>query len=97
VFGKLLIGVAVLALGVGSTACKRLEGPTVDVRGRIQSAPAPYVDAVPLEYGRLVAVTPTFGQWVALWFEKADKTIVIVQVNWAEGKRGDDVGLITRR
>jgi hypothetical protein len=97
VFGKLLIGLSVLALGVGATSCKRLSEPPPDVRGRIQSAPAPYVDAVPLEYGRLVAVTTGGNLWAALWFEKTDKTIVVVPVNWPEGKMGDTVGVIPRK
>lgn len=39
-------------------------------------------DTIPLEYGNLIAATTnTFDpQWVTLWFEKPDKTIILVGV-----------------
>jgi hypothetical protein len=91
--GKLLIGLAILAICVGSTACKR----TSPFLGELGSAPTAYVDAIPLEYGRLVAVSTTGGSWDALWFEKADKTIIVVPVKWMEQRLGDSVTVIARR
>jgi hypothetical protein len=57
------------------------------------------LDAIPLDYGNLVDVTSdsSFPAWAQLWFEKADKTIVVVRVSWADGAIQKNVTVIPRR
>lgn len=45
-------------------------------------------DTIPLEYGNLIAATPnTYDpRWVTLWFEKPDKTIILVGVLQSNGR-----------
>jgi len=49
-----------------------------------------FTNAVPLDYGTLVAAAPhpDSDAWFALWFEKPDKTITTVWVNVAQGRIG---------
>jgi hypothetical protein len=56
-------------------------------------------DAIPMEYGNLVGVTSdsTYPSWTQLWFEKPDKTIVVVKVIWTEGALQKNVTVIPRR
>jgi len=45
----------------------------------------PLVGGIPLDYGELVAITPHGNFGAALWFEKPDKTVVAVRVNYERG------------
>jgi len=58
-----------------------------------------YPDAIPAEYGNLVGVTvsPAYPTWAQLWFQKPDKTIVIVKVQWKTGETDNNVLIIPRR
>lgn len=55
-------------------------------------------DSIPAEYGDLIAVTTTemFQGWAQLWFQKADKTIVTVYVQYTTGHLKKDALLIPR-
>jgi hypothetical protein len=53
-------------------------------------------DAIPLDYGNLIAVT-TSPPHAQLWFEKADKTIVLVRLNYVSGGINNSVTIIPRR
>jgi len=60
--------------------------------------PAPVVvttlPAIPLDYGDLVAVVPsTDPRWVALWFQRPDKSISIHRVNIVTGTLGTETDL----
>lgn len=48
---------------------------------------------IPLDNGDLVAVTPhpADGHWVALWFQKPDKTILVRWVNVTRGTVGAEM------
>lgn len=96
--GKLIIALSVLAFCVGSMSCRKLEtGPAESSKGRLSVEPAPFIDAIPADYGHLVGVSPSDEGWTMLWFEKADKTIVIVGVHPRKNKMLDQVKIILRK
>lgn len=76
----------VAVLSVGLISCEKIPS---NVPGQTL-ATVNFLDAVPVEYGTLVAVTshPDSDAWFALWFEKPDKTITTVWVNVAQGRVG---------
>jgi len=51
---------------------------------------------IPLEYGRLVTATAKDKFEATLWFEQADKTVIGVRVNTANGTVSQSVIRITR-
>ncbi len=57
------------------------------------------LDAIPAEFGKLVGVTisPVAPDLAQLWFEKPDKTIMVVKVEWMHGYISDQVLVIPRR
>ena len=57
------------------------------------------LDAIPLEFGKLVGVTmnPAYTDWAQLWFEKPDKTVMVVRVQWRTGYINKDVLIIPRK
>ncbi len=60
-------------------------------------APFTATGQIPLDYGQLVAVTPTTrGGGAALWFEKPDQ-ITVVLVNRLEGRLGQSILIIPRQ
>lgn len=57
------------------------------------------MDAIPNEFGRLVGVTTSsaYPDWAQLWFEKPDKTVMVVRVQWGTGYINENVLIIPRR
>ena len=53
-------------------------------------------DSSPTEYGNLVAVTNNATE-AQLWFEKPDKTIVAVRINFSRGVMGSQALIIPRK
>ena len=101
--GSLLrVGMAVVlclaALCVGLLSCRKLPS-AASPAGQLKSEVLTSLDAIPLEYGNLVDVTSdsSFPAWAQLWFEKADKTIVVVRVSWADGAIQSNATIIPRR
>jgi hypothetical protein len=94
--------VLVVGLFAGLISCEKLPSglPKGAFEGPLPFETAKFKDAIPLEYGPLVGVTrsPDAGSyWVALWFEKPDKTIAVVWVNVLEGKIGEKITTIPRK
>jgi len=56
------------------------------VPGLLHFDTARSLDAIPLDYGTLVAVNQASPGWVGLWFERPDHTIVVSFVNIDEGR-----------
>ncbi len=77
-----LVGATALAW----VACQRLPERTL-VQGDLPFVTLEATDSIPLEYGELVAVTPSPSHQyhAVLWFEQPDKTIVGVRVNVSRG------------
>ena len=90
--------VILLVSSIGLSACQRLE-PEFTREGELPFEQSRFSDAVPLDYGALVGVTPhpETAHWAALWFEKPDRTIAVVWVNVVNGEIKEDVCLIPRR
>ncbi len=85
-------------LSLGLISCEKLE--RVDLsRGPLPFEQAKMLDAIPLEYGELVAVIrPSGSRYKAvLWFKKPDKTIVVVTVTYGLGVMAPEVLTIPRR
>lgn len=88
-----------LALIIGAAACQQLPSPVSTTRGPLQTEELAFADAIPLEYGALVGVTalPDYPYTAGLWFEKPDKTIVLVKVNVSLGKMEKKALVLPRR
>jgi hypothetical protein len=72
---------------LAAVACQPLDEPPM-ARGPLEiETLAEGVDAIPLQYGNLVAVAPLPGQpfTQVLWFEQADRSLVAVRVNASLG------------
>jgi hypothetical protein len=95
--------ILLLVLGLGSSACEKLQpaapSEPAEARGELSLLPATIKDAIPLEYGKLVAVIPhtTNEAFVGLWFEDDEQTLTGVWVNVVEGRIYDQILQIRRR
>ncbi|PYU05259.1 MAG: hypothetical protein DMG33_11490 [Acidobacteria bacterium] len=80
----------VFTLVLSSGSCTKLV-PTFTRTG--PSFPVSVMPVIPLDTGELVAVTPhpIDGHWVALWFQKPDKTISVRWVNITIGTVGAEM------
>lgn len=76
-------------------ACERIEERA---GGKPSMAFRESVDAVPLSYGRLVAVSPAGRNptSVALWFESDDRTLTAVRVNTSTGAISKEAIVVPR-
>lgn len=92
----LVAGALLLAGALGG--CGRTEESEVPM-GPIALQPSPLVDAIPRDYGDLVAVTinPESPSWSGLWFEAPDRGITVVWVNTDQGRIHDRVMTLPRR
>lgn len=78
-------------------SCQKIQEPA-KVEANLKITTAQFPDAIPVGYGQLVAVTASPDPYVAaLWFRKADETIVVVRINYARGELGPNVTEIPRR
>ncbi len=93
---KILIPVSLLTLGLGPIACEKLDQVTPG-KGALPFEQTKVLDAMPLEYGELVAITSDSPHRTVVWFEKPDKTIVAVQVNHSRGIIHPNVLTIPRK
>lgn len=87
----------VLTVALASLGCEKIQAPSA---GPSTLAPTKLaqVDAIPLEYGDLLGVTPAADLGGAiLYFQKPDKTIVTVYVNTIHGSIGENTVEIPRR
>jgi hypothetical protein len=75
---KICFVVMVLVLLVLS--CAKISDETTVVGGNIVSVKIPDDNAIPLEWGKLIAVSnePDFESWVQLWFQDEEGTIRLV-------------------
>ena len=80
-------------------SCKKLESTDQKGAGPLAYAPAKFADAIPDEYGTLIAVTqnPQTAGWFGLWFQRPDKSITAVFVNVDQGKIYEKTLTIPRR
>ena len=89
--------VCILVVCLVAGSCKKLGTPKPT--GPLTYETLKFADAIPSEYGSLVAVTPNPQNpaWFNLWFQKPDGSITAVFVNPADGRLGDKAFFIPRR
>jgi hypothetical protein len=75
---------AAILLGVAS--CEKIQ----------QNSVSNLMDAIPLEYGDCIGVSVN-GPWQTLWFQRADKSIVVVGVDSRTWRPSSKVVVIPRR
>ena len=92
---RFLTGASIVALSIGMSACKKLEQPARE--RMLPFEEARMLDAIPLAYGKLVAITSSRMFLAELWFEKSDKTVVLVRVNWKTGNIDRNILTIPRK
>ena len=90
--------VATLCMGLAS--CQKLgqdEAALQATREKIETLKS--LDGIPAEFGNLVGVTSNgyFPRQAQLWFEKPDKTIVVVRVDFSNGGIWKEFVSIPRR
>jgi hypothetical protein len=93
------LAVAVLALTCFFVfACRKIDQAPSQL-GTLKIEQLKSLDAIPSEYGNLVGVTTSsaYPDWAQLWFEKPDKTIVVVKVEWSKGRISEKVTVIPRK
>lgn len=90
-----LIGAVLLALA--AAGCERLPDGRLDGGVLALETVAPGT-TIPAEYGRLVSVTSNSSHpgWAQLWFERDDRSIVTVFVNYQNGGVRDKILVIPR-
>ncbi len=87
-FGRKVIPIAISVMpSIVFLSCQKLPESNRAVAGPLKVESLPSLDAIPLEYGNLVAVTSSSDNpgRAQLWFEKQDKTIVVVRVDYVRG------------
>ena len=91
---RIVILLSVVTLCLGLLSCQRLSPAP---KQPLQIEPIKSLNAIPVEYGSLVGVTSTSNS-ALLWFEKPDKTIVVVGLSLERGRVGlaDEIVLIPR-
>jgi len=92
---------SVVTLCMGLTSCQRLQPDEATLRAarQLKIETLKSLDAIPAEYGNLVGVTSTSVRpnVAQLWFERPDKTIVVLSVNFVTGGLWNSYLLIPRR
>lgn len=83
-----------LTLALLIASCEKIESPVV-LGEQIDFTFTE--DQIPLQYGRLVNVTPVGTHFNFLWFEQADQTIIGVKVNWTTGTVSEQIIRIERK
>ena len=93
----LVLMCCILPLCLGVVSCRKI--PTSEGAAQLKIEPLKALDAIPLDYGNLVGVTSnsTSPGWAQLWFERADKTILVVKINFEAGEMGVNAVVIPRR
>lgn len=90
-----------VTLCLGLTSCERLKPEEAAIRAsrQLKIEPLKVLDAIPAEYGNLVGVTSNSSKpdWAQLWFEKPDKEIIVVWVNFVEGGLRSEAVVIPRK
>ena len=76
---RLTILLCGVPLCLGLLSCQRISNPAEGAQ--LKTEPIKSLDAIPAEYGNLISVTQRGLESTLLWFERSDKTIVIVGVS----------------
>jgi hypothetical protein len=98
-FKKSVGVVFLLAVCLAAVSCRKMDAGAQASPGPLALEPVKFSDAIPEEYGTLIAVmqNPQSPAWVELWFQKPDKTITAVFVNIEKGRIHDKMLSIPRK
>jgi len=91
-----VLGVTVLCAGMLS--CVSLDAADQGKRGDLKIESIAFKDAIPRDFGRAIGVTirPENPDVAQLWFEKADGTIVLINVDSKHGRLGEKILVVPR-
>jgi hypothetical protein len=95
---RLILVLFVLSVCLGLVSCEKIDEVRL-TKQTLEMVPLQFKDAIPMEYGRLVAVTSNsqYPKWAQLWFEDEDRTISVVIVNFVDGNFVTNVLTIPRK
>ncbi len=94
---KILIILVVVCLCLPLASCKKMADASKPT-GPLTYEQIKFTDAVPQDFGNLIAVTQSSDRnWMGLWFQKSDGTIVVIPVNGVDGRFGDRMMRIPRK
>jgi hypothetical protein len=93
--------ICLIVMTLAIISCERLrpEEAMIQAARQLKIETLPSLDAIPVDYGNLVGVTSNSSKpdWAELWFEKPDKTIVVVWVNFVYGALRNEYVVIPRK
>ncbi len=91
-----VLGVSALCLG--ALSCVSLDAVEQSKKGPLKIESVAFKDAIPKDFGRALGVTvrPENPDVAQLWFEKADGTIVLINVDSKHGRLGEKILVIPR-
>ena len=97
--GKRVKAFCIVAACLATISCQRLQDRELNATGPLAYEPIRFADAIPDDYGPLIGVTQNAvnPEWVSLWFQKQDKTIITVSVNVVERRISGRVLTIPRK
>ena len=92
-----IVFVCLILTCIVAFSCQKIEDARSTAALKFEQIKSP--DAIPLEFGKLVGVTTTseYPGWAQLWFEKPDKSIIVVKVQWGKGYLNQEATVIPRR
>lgn len=92
-----IVIVCLILTCIVAISCQKIEDTRATANLKFEQIKSP--DSIPDEFGKLIGVTmsPAYADWGQLWFEKPDKTIVVVRVQWVTGYIAKQALVIPRR
>lgn len=77
-------------------SCQRVD--TASIKGELTTIKLTDLKSIPLDYGKLIAVTSpsNYPEWAHLWFEDENKTIRMIRVGFADDRLHEKVTVIPR-
>ena len=77
-------------------SCQRIDNDKI--KGELTTIKLTDLKAIPLDYGKLIAVTSpsNYPDWVHLWFEDENRTIRMIRVGFADDRLHEKVTVIPR-
>jgi hypothetical protein len=96
---RLLICLLALLTLICASSCTKLPEPAAMKAGDLPRVAIPDRDAIPLEWGEIIAITsePASPTWVQIWLRDMEGTIRMVGYNLHDNALGDDAVVIHRR
>lgn len=94
--GRALILLSLILACILGVSCQQIR-PPARAELQLSSEVLKAQNSIPLEYGNLVGVAVDSPGYARLFFEKPDKTIIVVTVNVAKGILQESMLVIPRK